>query len=190
MEFKDYLYNQLEKNYLQFYPTQEDFVKHLESGEVKIPYSEIIKFQEKFNKLKTWNIISWCGNSMSLESVQRTKDNKIFKLDDFVTNGSEMRGLIQKFEHDLRSDNIYVYTDWSNIGMLLDECYHLEKLPSRFQIGQYVSIKNEQFNIKKAKIIKINFTGNKVTYDLLICFDDKTTTKIFNVDSYYVSPLK
>lgn len=64
------------------------------------------------------------------------------------------------------------------------------KLPSRYQIGDKVSIKiSSMFVVESAEIIKIHFSESKVTYDLLVRLDifkdeaESSFTRIYNVDS-------
>lgn len=71
-----------------------------------------------------------------------------------------------------------------------------KKLPSRFQIGERVSINFQKlgFYIAEAVIVRIHFTQNKVSYDLDIQFFNSgnknigACTRIYNVDSLIVSP--
>ena len=65
------------------------------------------------------------------------------------------------------------------------------KLPSRFQLGDLVSVNFGYFTISKAYVIKIHFSEGKVLYDLNVCLlddngDTLTTTRIYNVDSAIV----
>ena len=49
---------------------------------------------------------------------------KTFKIGDYVSNGTPMRGNIVKFN--LSPDGVpYITTDWSNIGMSAWSCYHI-----------------------------------------------------------------
>lgn len=71
----------------------------------------------------------------------------------------------------------------------------IQKLPSRFQIGDTVAIKLGGFTVDKAEIIKVHFTNSKVFYDLGVEFDSPTTpegggngfTRLYNIDSALVT---
>ena len=62
------------------------------------------------------------------------------------------------------------------------------KLPSRFYINQVVKLKFVK-NIEQltATVRGIHFYKGKVKYDLAIWLDDNTETRIYNVDSAFVS---
>jgi hypothetical protein len=47
MLFTSYLFNKLSQ-YKEFYETEDEFVKHLMSGEVKIPIPDLIKIQSSY----------------------------------------------------------------------------------------------------------------------------------------------
>lgn len=61
------------------------------------------------------------------------------------------------------------------------------KLPSQFQIGDYVSINvGEDFIVRVAQVLNVHFSESKVKYDLSIhmTVDKKFyQTRIYNVDS-------
>jgi hypothetical protein len=71
-------------------------------------------------------------------------------------------------------------------------------LPSRFQIGDKVSIRLlPMFIVDSAEVIKVHFTKSKVLYDLELEFDyptppdngEKGYTRIYNIDSALLSEL-
>jgi hypothetical protein len=81
--------------------------------------------------------------------------------------------------------------DWKNSRTLGDS----RKLPSRFQIGDKVSVRlRPMLVIDTAEVIKVHFTENKVFYDLEVEFDyptppddgEKGYTRIYNIDSALV----
>lgn len=127
--------------------------------------------------------------------VKRFKDQEVFTIGDHVTNGTKMKGIITGFElykgQDSRDLTMYVSHTWSNVGMGLEDIYKTEKLPSRFQIGEEVSIKQEEFYVKRAEIIKVHFANNSVQYDLEIKIKNflgqgLVTTRIYNVNELLV----
>lgn len=74
------------------------------------------------------------------------------------------------------------------------------KLPSRFQIGEWVSINQRGLVVNKAEVIKVHFSNSKVMYDLDVEFiydketengieDEMDYTRIYNVDSVFVTDL-
>lgn len=72
------------------------------------------------------------------------------------------------------------------------------KLPSQFQIGDYVYLNlsstfKQAKDIKKAedftaKVIAVHFTISKVRYDLELKFagEEEESTRIYNIDSCFV----
>lgn len=74
------------------------------------------------------------------------------------------------------------------------------KLPSRFQIGDEVAIRQTSFFAALARVIKVHFSESKVLYDLEVCLNFDPTprkeetgeikmisTRIYNVDSALVN---
>lgn len=136
-----------------------------------------------------------CGTSavpFSVKCLSPTffRDNPVFTIGDYVTNGTKMKGNITGFEFFVDEETseliCFVQHTWSGIGMGLSDIYHTQKLPSRFQIGEYVSIRfKPNFVVDKAEVTKVHFTENKVQYDLRVELgkgSGKTSTKIYNVE--------
>jgi len=152
-----------------------------------------------------WQDVSKKGHKM--QSIKRLSDQKIFSIGDFVTNGTRMRGKIEKFNTDDNVKNrdknspieIYVTTDWSGIGMNLDSIYHVEnkpkpmdedrRLPSAFKPGDFCGMKLGKTDIIGAQVTKVAFTQSKVLYDIEIGVGNDMVTRIHSLDSAFVVPL-
>lgn len=72
----------------------------------------------------------------------------------------------------------------------------VSELPSRFQIGDMVSLNFESSGvIRNARVLKIHFTEGKVLYDVEIRvenFDEEGkgssyTTRLYNIDSIFLN---
>lgn len=93
--------------------------------------------------------------------------------------------------HDLDGDPVFdrLVTDADLCNWKEEEGKEFGRmLPSRFQLGDVVSVRFKDFTISKAYVIKVHFTESKVLYDLNVCIlgdggDTLTTTRIYNVDS-------
>lgn len=167
---------------------QEDLLKKINSDKT----SDKPGLGVKNELLLNFNILSFANDKFSPHSVERlTADryyDETFTIGDFVTNGTQMRGRIVRFElYDLKS--LYVYTDWSNVGMNLESISKIEILPSAFQIGDEVKL---QLNPKEigttARINAVHYFRNKVKYDLEIYWGAlaNQSTRIYNIDSAHV----
>src|SRR5687768_10209085 len=75
----------------------------------------------------------------------------------------------------------------------------MNKLPSRFQIGESIVISQGLLRIEMATIVGVRFTEDKVFYDLRVGYETKATddypagvtSTLFNdVDSALVEPYK
>jgi hypothetical protein len=65
----------------------------------------------------------------------------------------------------------------------------LNSLPSKVQIRQVVALKfTKNMEPLMATVLAVHFTESKVRYDLRIWLDDDLETRIYNVDSVFVSP--
>lgn len=149
--------------------------------------------------MNNFEVVDFVGNSTEPKSVKRISDNKVFSLGDKVTNGTKMKGKIEKFEFSFKTSEVFIYTDWSGIGMSLESIYKPEDLPSRFQLSDKVTIDfGTCGKIENCIIIKVHFTNSKVLYD--VEFYGKTigeininqgkpenfTTRLYNIDSDFV----
>lgn len=136
---------------------------------------------------------------------------KSLQLGDFVTNGTKMRGHITKFQwskHD-GVEGLFVYTDWSGIGMNVEAVYQVDKdtyqrTPAQHQYGDSVivfrilnSSEDKPGEIFaegiKGEITGTHFYPGKVKYDIELRWHNKmpdsarpVTTRIYNVDSVFV----
>lgn len=132
-----------------------------------------------YNK-QNWEVISYQGNSTTPTAIRRISDQQEFKLGETVTNGTKMRGKIERFEYSFKSNDIFVYTDWSGIGMNLDSLSHVQLLPCKFQISQQVHFFLGTSSVEY-RILAVHFYSEKVKYDLEITMSDRTTTRVYNV---------
>lgn len=149
-----------------------------------------------------FEVLSFKGQSETVEVVKRISDGEVFKVGDYVTAGLPIQGNIESFEFSIRSGELFVYTSWSGIGFNLDSLQHtpriiLSKLPSAHQIGDEVRltyINSEQ--VDSCKVIRVHFTKSKVMYDLEIegridndpNNPDRTwITRLYNIDSVFVT---
>lgn len=141
---------------------------------------------------KKWEVLSCVGNSTEPQSIKRSRDNAVFSLQDYVTNGTRMKGHILKFEYNFKDDSVFVMTDWSCVGMNLDSLSQAIKLPSQHQIGHFVVLDfGEVGKILNCEINKVHFAEGKVLYDVVIHLNGKRgivgpTTRLYNVDSVFV----
>jgi hypothetical protein len=137
-----------------------------------------------------FRIISFADDKFSPYSVIRESDDDVFTIGDFVTNGTKMRGRIERFELSPDLDDLYVYTDWSGIGMNLDSVTKVIMLPSQHQVGDKVEFyltlppywpKQPGFD---ARVNAVHFFHNKVKYDLEIYYKNEAgSTRLYNIDS-------
>jgi hypothetical protein len=134
---------------------------------------------------QTWEVLSYEGNSTSPKTIKRLSDNKIFELGQKVTNGTKMKGKIEKFEFSFKGNEIFVYTDWSGVGMGLESVSHIVPLPSKFQIDDKVLL---VFNIDetkvKATVLAVHFYPNQVKYDIEVSSEIKLETRIYNISEW------
>ncbi len=150
----------------------------------------------------SFNVISYADKNFNPHSVERLINRTfdcVFTLGDYVTNGTKMKGRITKFTLSEDLTTLFVYTDWSNVGMELASIYKIMELPSRFQLNDEVSVRfRPDFVINHAKVIKVHFTENKVQYDLEVKINIEgnpnypsghTTSRIYNIDSEIVGAL-
>lgn len=124
---------------------------------------------------------------IKIHSVKRNEDGQIFTVGDRVTNGTEMIGDITSFQ--LLEGHLYVNHTWSGVGMGLDDLTKIQKLPSRYQEEDAVSVRLKAIQIHYAKVSKVHFNGKKITYDLAIPIGASTNNseelkwkRIHNID--------
>lgn len=116
-------------------------------------------------------------------SIMRTSDKEIFAIGHTVTNGTQMRGEILRFE--LLEDSVFVITTWSGIGMDLDSLTKIILLPSQHQIGDNVWLNLWSSNIV-SEVIAVHFYSGKVKYDLKVFGGNGEETRIYNIDFIFV----
>lgn len=78
-----------------------------------------------------FRVISYANDKFQPHSVERltedgTKYDATFTCGDYVTNGTKMRGHIERFELSSDLSSLFVFTDWSGVGMDLDS---ISKVP-------------------------------------------------------------
>lgn len=129
---------------------------------------------------------TFVGNSEEVESVQRVRDGKIFKLKDFVTNGTPMKGYITKFVWSSRSQDFFIEHTWSGIGMNVDSLSEGILLPSKFQIGHFMDISlGVAGTLLGCEVIKVHFAVNKILYDVEVTISKTEKTRIYNIEEKY-----
>ncbi len=161
---------------------------------ISIMTPETIKVDyEKFT------ILSFCENksgtsdsSFKPYAVKRDWDGEVFTINDEVSNGTQMRGLITGF--DFLENKVYVNHTWSGIGMNLGSLSKIPVLPSAFQVNQVVHVKfNKNGESITATVRGVHFYRGKVKYDLGLWLGDgsvddpENETRIYNIDSIFVS---
>jgi len=126
-------------------------------------------------------------------SMVRFSDNSTWKIGDFITNGTKMKGNIEGFELTVSEDSgeivCWVKHTWSKVNMSLEDVQLIDStLPSLFQIKEVVD-----FVINDARhtstVNAVHFTENKVRYDLDVWIKKEggnSSTRIYNVDSFFV----
>lgn len=83
----------------------------------------------------------------------------------------------------------------SDLLKYVEEYQFKNQLPSRFQIGDRVSVRfRPSLVIDAAEVIKVHFSENKVLYDLEVKIapdnqEDVAYTRVYNIDSLIVSPV-
>lgn len=131
--------------------------------------------------------------SFQPHSIKRDIDEEIFSIGDTVTNGTKMIGKILSFE--MLNDKVFVNHTWSGIGMNLGSLKKVNQLPAQHQIGDKVKFSiNQQDENKElheynatAKVIGVHFYNSKVKYDLEIPISDEAPTRVYNIDSCFVT---
>lgn len=125
-------------------------------------------------------------------SVRRYRDNTVWSIRDFVTNGTKMRGYITGFEFFISEDDssltCYITHTWSGVGMGLEDLQIANDLPAEYQINQVA-----KFVLNKTEhtctVRNVHFlTSGKVTYDVDVWLGDdgNSSTRLYNVDSQLV----
>ena len=141
---------------------------------------------------KNWEVVELNGKSVNPRSIKRLSDGVVFSLEDYVTNGTKMKGHIKAFHYCFGTDEVFVEHDWSGIQMNLDSLSHVNKLPSKYQIGNKVILDfGKSGKLIGGRIIKVHFTESKVLYDVDLVIespDGKTGgyTRIYNIESDFV----
>lgn len=154
---------------------------------------------------RKWEVKEFIGNSTEPKTIKRLWDTQVFSIGDFVTNGTKMRGYIEKFDYSFQGDEVYVYTDWSGVGMNLASIEHKLKLPSLHQVGDQVTLSfGTSGLVNNCQVIKVHFTNSKVLYDVEVIgnFDSEVhygivdrkevkenniwSTRLYNIDSVFV----
>jgi len=146
---------------------------------------------------RNWEVIAFVGKSSTPQTIQRNRDEEKFSLGDYVTNGTKMKGVIERFDYSFQNDEVYVYTDWSGVGMNLNSISHAIKLPSAHQIGNPVWLLfGEEGTLKNCEIIKVHFAESKVLYDVEVKGKyyqsdshpaGEWATRLYNVDAVFVT---
>lgn len=154
---------------------------------------------------KDWEILSFKGKSFKPKSVRRTTDGVVFSIGDMVTNDPEnpkgMKGAIIGFEPDdtVNGDGsgLWVSHTWSGVGMNLASLSHVvEKkkdiktntLPAAFQPEDFCCVQFGEGTTKfGGQVVKVSFSRSKVLYDIEIGVGKDVVTRLYNVDSAFVS---
>lgn len=146
--------------------------------------------------MTTFNVISYADKNFNPHTVERLIDkqwDENFAIGDYVTNGTKMKGKIIRFELSNDLQSLFVYTDWSNVGMNLESVYKIEQLPAQHQIGDKVNFSiTQSFGESPypftAEVKAVHFYAGKVKYDLEIPIAEEAPTRIYNIDSCFVLP--
>lgn len=91
---------------------------------------------------QSFQIVSFLDDKFTPHSVKRLSDGEVFTIGDFVTNGSPMKGIIEEFQL-FNKEEMFVKTDWSGIGMHLDDLKREVILPSAYFIDQVIEVRIE-----------------------------------------------
>lgn len=80
-----------------------------------------------------FRVVSYANDKFQPHSVERltedgTKYDTTFTCGDYVTNGTKMRGSIERFELSPDLSSLFVFTDWSGVGMDLDS---ISRVPTK-----------------------------------------------------------
>jgi hypothetical protein len=146
-----------------------------------------------------WEVVTYLNDKFTPASIRRLNDDQTFAINDYITNGTQMRGHITKFELSSDLNEVFVYTDWSGIGMDLDHVYHIDsrKLPSKFQHGDSVIVQFDSNQRLHGKVTKVSFTVAKVLYDVEVAitvpgaeFESKISHLVLGTDSSDDRPSK
>lgn len=195
---------QQSKKYMSTKKSQLDEAKtHLGNAQnLRSQEQEQLQLAKEFTaRIKQpWEIIDYIPGTFEPKVVQRQPDGITFKIGDFVSNGTKMRGKITAFHRntavnrDPNDNDLVVDHTWSGVGMYLSNLRHeepLPELPSSHQLDDVVKVKftEKQETPFRAQILAVHFYGvGKVKYDLEIFTTPSDSTRIYNVDSLYVSP--
>jgi hypothetical protein len=147
------------------------------------------------NKNLNFRIVSFADDKFTPYSVERLDrvqgNNEIFSIGDHVTNGTKMNGKIERFDlsEDLKS--LFIFTDWSGIGMDLESISKVDLLPSQHQIGDKVILNFfKSGRIENCRILNVHFSLGKVRYDISVNMANNeekfVNTRLYNVDSAFV----
>lgn len=132
-------------------------------------------------------------------AIRRESDGEIFSIGDkWFSNGGACstgqipHGTITGFE--MLEGNIFIQHDWSGVGFSLDGIEKGVTLPSQFQVNDKVEFiiqgKNSNFGNFDAIVKGVHFYNGKVKYDLELIFAKDDVTRIYNIDSCFVEPVK
>ncbi len=118
-----------------------------------------------------FQVLAFTENSWTPYSVKRLSDNEVFNLGEYVTNGTQMKGHIEKFDiitNDMNQpDTVFVITSWSGIGMDLDSLVKIPLTNTKYSLRQVVRFKlGWESPVYSATIIGIHLYENRVKYDL------------------------
>jgi hypothetical protein len=131
-------------------------------------------------------------------AIQRDSDGEIFTIGDRFINKNVKPGTkaphgeITGFE--LLEGTVFIRHTWSGIGFSLNSIEKDITLPSRFQINDKVVFiiqgKDSNFGCFDAVVKGVHFYKGKVKYDLELQFGQDDFTRIYNIDSCFVEPIK
>jgi sRNA-binding regulator protein Hfq len=141
---------------------------------------------------KEFSILSRDVNHLPT-SIKRLRDDTVWSIDDFVTNGTKMKGYIKEFEFYLSEETssltCYVSHTWSGVGMALENLQPATPNTPEFYNKQVVSFRLNGTS-HNATVRAVHQHENKVRYDLDIWLEESggnQSTRIHNVDSDLIS---
>ena len=158
----------------------------------------------------SFNILSVKDKQFSPHSIERLinkEHDATFTIGDSVTNEHGMRGKITHFELSDDLKDLYIYTDFSGIGMHYAMAERVKELPCEFQLFDQVYLNLKQFDyvyfgkgtgkmVKaslKANVIGVHFFSNKVKYDLSVLLfpkdgaEKEISTRLYNIDENHLN---
>lgn len=139
------------------------------------------------------------SESSTPHSVKRLSDDEVFTIGDYVSNGTQMKGKIKRFDLFTSTNGdivMFVETDWSKVGMGLQDIFKLIVTPSKFQVMESVMVCFDQpgdtIRPMTGKILAVHFYKDshknsvRIKYDVEIKIAFEESTRIYNIDEKFL----